>query len=160
MKTLLILSAILLAIPTFAQEQPKENDAEMVDLMFVNYKNRLDVLKAQDNLLKSLLNIPFDKRVYVYPALFESHNIPKKIVTHPQIIIWKGKKPTKIAPQMQKFAQEHLDYMPAKFYPLLDPDAWPKVPKESDWQSVGELLGDTIVTPNDATRQALLNDTK
>ena len=161
MKVFLILSVMLFAIPTFAQqEQPKAAKEETVDLLFENYKNRLELLQLQDNLLKSLLNIPFDKRVYVYPALFESHNIPKKIVTHPQILIWKGKKPTKIAPQMQKFAQEHLDFLPAKFYPLLDPDVWPKVPKESDWHSVGQLLSDTIVVPTDSAKQALLDDTK
>ena len=33
----------------------------------------------------------------------------------------------------EKFANEYLDYMQAKFYPLLDPDVWPKQPKENDW---------------------------
>ena len=117
-------------------------------------------VKIQDDLLKSLLKIPFEKRVYVYPALFESNTIPKKIVTHPQIIVWKGKKPTKIAPQMQEFAKEHLDYMPAKFYPLLDPDAWPKRPNKEDWHSVGEMLDGIIVAPTQSNRDTILNETK
>ena len=38
--------------------------------------------------------------------------------------------------------------MPAKFYPLLDPDGWPKQPKENDWHQVKELLPDVILSPD------------
>ena len=156
---ILVLTLTFLTIcPALAQQQPPKE--EMVDLMFMNYKNRLDLLQLQDSLLQSLLNVPFDKRVYVYPALFESHNIPKKIVTHPQILVWKGKKPTKIAPQLQEFAKEHLDYMPAMFYPLLDPDAWPKQPNKEDWHNVASMLHGTLVNPNETSADALLQNTK
>ena len=155
MKKILLLAAALMPTILFAQEQ-----METVDLLEENYKNQLQVLEIQDNLLKALLQVPFVKRVYIYPALFESHNISKKIVTHPQIAIWKGKKPTKIAPQMQKFANEYLDDMPAKFYPLLDPDIWPKQPKENDWHRVGAMLQDTIVTPGTISEETLIQQTK
>ena len=42
----------------------------------------------------------------------------------PQIIVWKGKKPTVIVPQMQAFAEKYLDDLPAVFYYFLDPDYW------------------------------------
>lgn len=157
MKKIFYLSiALLSALPCFAQ---KANTEEEYDLLQRSYQQRLDVLKIQDDLLQALLKIPFEKRVYVYPALFESRNILKKITTHPQIAIWKGKKPTKIAPQMQEFAQKHLDFMPAKFYPLLDPDGWPKQNKEGDWHSVGDMLKDVVVTPNDISTDEFLNQT-
>ncbi len=158
MKVLFLALGLCLVTPVLAQTQ--EPQEEMVDLMFVNYKNRLELLQIQDQLLQSLLNVPFDKRVYVYPALFESHHIPKKIVTHPQILIWKGKKPTKIAPQLQEYAREHLDYMPAMYYPLLDPDAWPKQPDKEDWHNVAGLLNGTIVNPSEVNANAVLNETK
>lgn len=158
MKTLLFILTLCVITPALAETQ--ETKEEMVDLMFINYKNRLDLLQLQDQLLQSLLNIPFDKRVYVYPALFESHNIPKKIVTHPQILVWKGKKPTRIAPQLQEYAKEHLEFMPAKFYPLLDPDAWPKRPNKEDWHNVTNILGDVIVNPAQTNANAVLDETK
>ena len=151
-----LLIGLIVAHPCLAQEEGEKT----YDLLQRSYQYRLDVLKVQDDLLNTLLNIPFEKRVYIYPALFESHNIPKKIVTHPQIVIWKGKKPTQIAPQMQEFAQKHLDTMPAKFYPLLDPDGWPKQQKEGDWHQVGNMLQDVIVTPNTASLDALKAETK
>lgn len=150
-KLLYLILALLMTLPSLAQE----NAPEEYDLLQRSYQQRLDVLKIQDDLLQALLKVPFEKRVYIYPALFESRNISKKIVTHPQIIIWKGKKPTRIAPQMQDFAKEHLDYMPAKFYPLLDPDGWPKQNKEGDWHNVSTMLKDVLVTPNDISVQEL-----
>lgn len=154
MKKALLIVLLLSAFPCLAQE------GEKYDLLQKSYQQRLEVLEIQDNLLHALLQVPFEKRVYVYPALFESHNISKKITTHPQIKIWKGKKPTKIAPQMQEFAQKHLDYMPAKFYPLLDPDGWPKQDRENDWHNVKNLLQDVIVTPNDPGANKLNNQIK
>ena len=154
MKKALLIVLLLSAFPCLAQE------GEKYDLLQKSYQQRLEVLEIQDNLLHALLQVPFEKRVYVYPALFESHNISKKITTHPQIKIWKGKKPTKIAPQRQEIAQTHLDYMPAKFYPLLDPDGWPKQDRENDWHNVKNLLQDVIVTPNDPGANKLNNQIK
>lgn len=141
-----LLIILLLASQAIAQE----NQTKKVDLLQKRYQKHLEMVQMQDNLLETLLKVPFEKRVYIYPALFEAHNVSKKIVTHPQIAIWKGKKPTKIAPQMQEYAKENLEYMPAKFYPLLDPDAWPTQPKEGDWHNVSNLLGSDLVSPNDA----------
>lgn len=142
-KWIVLLLSVWICLPCFAQEE------EEYDLLEHTYQRRLEVVKLNDALLQTLLKIPFEKRVYVYPALFESDLVSKKITTHPQILKWKGKKPTKIAPQMQEFAKKHLDYMPAKFYPFLDPDGWPKQSKEGDWHNVDTMLKDVVVTPND-----------
>lgn len=157
MKKLYLLIALLIIVPVHAQEAPKE---KTYNLLQRSYQQRVDLLKIQDGILSALLKVPFEKRVYIYPALFESQNMPKKIVTHPQILVWKGKKPTQIAPQMQEFAKQYLDTMPAKFYPLLDPDGWPKQNKEGDWHRVTTLIPDTLATPNEETVKALLNETK
>lgn len=154
-KLLLSLLFLLFTMPGWAQDL-KEGQ---YDLLQRAYEQRLKVLKIEDALLQTLLKIPFEKRVYVYPALFESDVISKKITTHPQILMWKGKKPTKIAPQMQEFANKHLDYMPAKFYPLLDPDGWPKQNKEDDWHNVNNMLKDVVVTPNDVSIDEFLKQT-
>ena len=146
-----LLIILLLASQAFAQEATEKK----VNLLQKSYQKRLELVKMQDQLLETLLKIPFEKRVYIYPALFEAKDVSKKIVTHPQIIVWKGKKPTQIAPQMQEYARENLEYMPAKFYPILDPDAWPKETSEDDWHNVGNLLGDDLVTPNELAGQVL-----
>jgi len=125
--------------------------AEVEDLQKKIYDYKAGVAKLDDNLLAALLKIPFEKRVYVYPALFESDEVSRKITTHPQILPWKGKKPTKIAPRMQEFAKDHLDTMQAKFYPYLDPDNWPQDPKEDDWHNVSKMIPRTVVNP--ATRK-------
>ena len=154
-KILLIL--LLISTPVFAQEAEQQK----VDLLQKSYQKRVEVLEIQDALLETLLKVPFDKRVYIYPALFEEHSISKKILTHPQILIWKGKKPTKIAPQMQEFAKENLEYLPAKFYPILDPDSWPSENKEGDWhQEVGSLLGDALITPQSGVQLPQTTKTK
>jgi len=154
MKKWMMLLALLICVPCFAQEE------EEYDLLQRVYEQRLNLLKIDDALLQALLKIPFEKRVYVYPALFESNMMAKKITSHPQIAMWKGKKPTKIAPQMQEFANKHLDYMPAKFYPLLDPDGWPKQNREGDWHNVGSMLKGVVVTPNEVQPDDLAKQIK
>lgn len=146
MKKILLLTSLLFVIPCIAQPQTDSNEG--LDIYTAVYKQQQDLLKIQNILLEALLKVPFDKRVYVYPALFESQYIAKKIVTHPQIAIWKGKKPTQIAPQMQEYAKENLEFMPAKLYPLLDPDAWPKMPQKEDWRNIQKMIPEILANPN------------
>lgn len=96
-----------------------------------------------DRVLALLLSIPFEQRQYVFPALFEEPMLPKKIRTHPEIAIWQGKKPTRIAPEMQRFAAEYLADLDPKLYPYLSPDAFPQV-LETDTMT---LSGDPDKTP-------------
>ncbi len=155
-KLFLILLSIVVALPLYAQSQAKKPQSLYQQI----YQYQVDLVELDDQILATLLKVPFEKRVYVYPALFEADDVAKKIVTHPQILPWKGKKPTRIAPEMQEFAKEHLNTMPAKFYPFLDPDAWPKEDKEGDWHNVASMLPNTIARPTDNNRKNLLKTTK
>lgn len=80
--------------------------------------------RSVDYMLDRLLAIPEEKRQYFFPMLHEYRVLPHKITSHPQIIIWKGKKPTVIAPQLQEWAKKHLEALPASLYPYLDPEMW------------------------------------
>ena len=128
----------LFATTALAAEQTPVK-GKVVDIREQERQHRAELVVMQDQLLEQILQIPFEKRAYIYPALFEEETMPKKVLTHPQIIIWKGKKPTRIAPQMQEFANKYLDIMSAKFYPVLDPDAWPSPEKESQWKDLQQM---------------------
>ncbi|MBP5344069.1 MAG: hypothetical protein J6Y85_03245 [Alphaproteobacteria bacterium] len=134
MKKWLFISLIL-ALPAFAQTK----NSEKANLLDLSRQSRIELVQMQDRLLEQILKIPFEKRAYIYPALFEEETMPKKVLTHPQIAIWKGKKPTRIAPQMQEYASKHLDTMAAKFYPVLDPDGWGTPQKESVWKDLQQM---------------------
>lgn len=79
-----------------------------------------------DRVLNMLLSIPFEQRQYIFPALFEENDLPKKIRLHPEIAVWEGKRPTRIAPQMQAFADEYLADLNPRLYPYISPDAFPE----------------------------------
>ena len=64
-------------------------------------------------------------RQYIFPMLSEKKSVPKKIKTLPDILVWKGKKPTKIAHRFEN-DKELLEYLPAQFYYFLSPDMWPE----------------------------------
>ena len=136
----LILCSLLMSSVVLADPATNATSTEKQDLLEMGRQSRVELVKIQDKMLEQLLKIPFEKRPYIFPALFEEDLIPKKILTHPQIAIWKGKKPTWIAPQMKEYADKYLDTMSAKFYPVLDPDAWPTVEKEGAWQDLQRTL--------------------
>lgn len=74
-----------------------------------------------DMVLHQLLSLPYEQRQYVFPGLFDTPAVPKKIRTHPEIAIWEGKKPTVIAPELQAFAEQYLDDLNPKLYLYLAP---------------------------------------
>lgn len=74
-----------------------------------------------DMVLHQLLSLPYEQRQYVFPGLFDTPAVPKKIRTHPEIAIWEGKKPTVIAPELQAFAEQYLDDLNPKLYLYLSP---------------------------------------
>lgn len=84
---------------------------------------REELVQKQDELLDLLLQIPFEQRQYIFPLLSAKKSIPKKIKTHPEVLIWKGKRPTRIADRF-KDDEELLQYLPEQFYYFLSPDAW------------------------------------
>ncbi len=91
-------------------------------------KEARKIHQQTDEVLAALLAIPYEKRQYFYPYLHEEPYMPHKIKSHPQILAWKGKRPTVIAPQLKEFAQKHLDNLPAAFYYFLDPDFFVQIP--------------------------------
>ena len=84
---------------------------------------RLDLVQKQDELLDLLLQIPFEQRQYIFPLLSAQQSVPKKIKTHPEILVWKGKRPTRIA-DIFKDDEELLEYLPEQFYYFLAPEMW------------------------------------
>ena len=95
-------------------------------------EHRLELVQKQDELLELLLQIPFEQRQYIFPLLSAKQSIPKKIKTHPEVLVWKGKRPTRIADRF-KDDEELIQYLPEQFYYFLSPDMWP-----SEEQSVSE----------------------
>lgn len=79
-----------------------------------------------DQRIKLYLQVPYEKRQYIFPMIQTAPFVSHKIKTHPEIIIWKNKKPTVIAPQLKEFAQNHLNNLSPFFYIYLDPDFWTK----------------------------------
>ncbi len=98
-----------------------ELNARQIQNIFNEHK---DYFMSVDYMLDRLLAIPENKRQYYFPLLHEYRILPHKITSHPEIIIWKGKKPTVIPPKLTKFAEKYLDKLPAALYPALDPDKW------------------------------------
>lgn len=87
-------------------------------------QHRAELVQHQDELLEFLLQIPFEQRQYIFPMLSEKRSIPKKIKTHPDVLVWKGKRPTRIAKRFQN-DPELLEFLPAQFYYFLAPEMWP-----------------------------------
>lgn len=95
--------------------------------------HRAELVQKQDELLDLLLQIPFEQRQYIFPLLSAKQSVPKKIKTHPEVLVWKGKRPTRIADRF-KDDEELLQYLPEQFYNFLSPDMWP-----SEGQSMSEI---------------------
>ena len=86
-------------------------------------KHRAELVKKQDELLELLLQVPFEQRQYIFPLFAAKQSVPKKIKTHPEILVWKGKRPTRIADRF-KDDEELIQYLPEQFYYFLAPEMW------------------------------------
>lgn len=95
-----------------------------------------DPLYTEEMLVQLLLAFPFEYRQYLIPGLHKMRSISEKTRTMPGIIEWRGKLPTRIAPELQEYAKVHLKYLPPAYYPILMPEAWPSFyrQKEGDMQ--------------------------
>ncbi len=89
---------------------------------------------SEEVLVQILLSFPFEYRQYVIPALHKMKSVSEKTRTMPGIIEWRGKLPTRIAPELKEYADEWLPYLHPAFYPVLMPEAWPSFheKKEAD----------------------------
>ncbi|MBR4926940.1 MAG: hypothetical protein IKY98_01295 [Alphaproteobacteria bacterium] len=122
--------------PMFPTEEPDfsyESIRKLLEKMSQNKGANDDVF------LNMLLSVPFEKRQYVFPQLHENIGMPNKILTHPEISVWKGKVPTTIPANLKEFAKEHLAYLPTTYYILLDPDQWQEIPTERTQTPTNDL---------------------
>ena len=83
-----------------------------------------------DQIIAFYLTVPYEKRQYIFPMIHIMPFISHKIKTHPEILAWKNKKPTIIAPELKDFAEQHLQNLSPAFYAFMDPDFWKAPPKE------------------------------
>ncbi len=123
-----------------------ELNARQVQDIFDEHK---DYFMSVDYMLDRLLAIPEDKRQYYFPMLHEFRILPHKITSHPEIIIWKGKKPTVIAPKLAKFAEKYLDALPASMYPILDPEKWLSLREQQAFYKSIVSLNDIPLLPDE-----------
>ncbi len=89
--------------------------------------HRAELVQKQDEMLELLLEIPFEQRQYIFPLLSAKQSVPKKIKTHPEVLLWKGKRPTRIADRFKE-DKELIEFLPEQFYYFLSPDMWPSTP--------------------------------
>jgi len=87
-------------------------------------ENSIDT--AVDTVLEYLLSIPFEQRQYIFPALFDDPRLPKKIRKHPEIAIWEGKVPTRLAPEAMEYADKYLNDLNPRLYIYLSPEGYAK----------------------------------
>ncbi len=86
----------------------------------------------EQKLMKTFFDVPFEYRQYVFPALHKSRAISYKTRTMPGVIEWRGKVPTRLAPEVQDFAKEHLQYLSPYMYPYLMPEMWASYLEKQD----------------------------
>lgn len=152
---ILIIFGINVCPYVFAQTMPPVFQYEKTEFSYQDMQNTLEQMSKErsindDILLNQLLSTAPHKRQYLFPQLHESSSIPNKILYHPDILVWKGKVPSRIPDRLSTFAQEHLQYLPASLYPLLDPDLWYEKPKEQNTNTA--LLNRIQPTPLMAPR--------
>lgn len=101
----------------------------------------------EDILLEMLLMTPYEKRQYFFPFIHEEPFLSHKLKSHPDILFWKNKKPTRIAPQLEAFSKQYLNELPSTLYPFLDPDFWTPVSLEKQPNLYGIDLNTTPLPP-------------
>ncbi len=142
------------------QIQSIQKATALVDVGDLVAKGKSDIF-SEELFLETLLAIPYEKRQYVFPAIHEVVFFGKKIKSHPEVIVWKGKKPTNIAPQLKSFAEKHLDNLNPVHYVLLDPEMWQKTDvapggytlswDATNWDKLALTRANTFYTMPDVT---------
>ena len=87
-------------------------------------------LKNEEMFVQMLFAIDPLYHQYVMPMVADMYGVSEKTRMMPGIVEWRRKLPTRIAPQLEEFAKEHLRYLHPVFYPYLMPEAWPEPEKE------------------------------
>ena len=117
---------------------------------------RAELVKKQDELLELLLQVPFEQRQYIFPMLSAKQSTPKKIKTHPEVLVWKGKRPTRIADRF-KDDEELIQYLPEQFYYFLAPEMWgPKGQNTITEGNPNQILQNLIESQNNVTNSTAI----
>ena len=148
MKKLLFLSMLFITSISFA-EAPLSSTIQKARQF------RSDLVQKQDELLELLLQIPFEQRQYVFPMLSANQSMPKKIKTHPEVLVWKGKRPTRIADRF-KDDEELLQYLPEQFYYTLAPELWSSENPKSLESNPNQLLKNMMTSQNNAEQISVM----
>lgn len=73
-----------------------------------------------------ILKLPEEYHQYFMPAIADSLYFSVKTRTMPQVRKYRGKKPTRVAPELKEFVEQgFLDDLPPALYYAVMPEAWP-----------------------------------
>ena len=116
--------AIFAAFGTKAQQV---STPKLLDNMSIEEIVQLtqDPQKNEELLVQMLFAIPPLYHQYVMPMVADLYGVSEKTRMMPGIVEWRRKLPTRIAPQLEEFAKEHLRYLDPSLYPFLMPEMWP-----------------------------------
>ncbi|MCL2673044.1 MAG: hypothetical protein FWF01_01490 [Alphaproteobacteria bacterium] len=125
MKILVIAFAFVLSFGlTVAQAAPPTRLSEISDRLRKLRAEHMTISPQLDREYHELImQLPPHMFEYIIPALFES-GVPFSFLNDPKWQRYKGRKPTRIARQMQDFAKEHLADLSPSNYLLLAPEMW------------------------------------
>ncbi len=119
----------LIAGTVHAQDVVKDFDEQSLDDLLTVMQNPADNEKL---LVQVLFSIPEEYHQYTMPMIAGMFGISEKTRMMPGIVEWRRKLPTRIAPQLEEYAKEHLRYLHPALYPYLMPEAWPEVKSSED----------------------------
>lgn len=138
----LFICTLVWMVPAFALDP---NDREIWQRVSQT-KQALHEQLNDDYLIKEVQDTPYEYRQYWVPMLHTSRYTSQKVRTHPDVAAWKGKVPTRIAPQLAEWAKENLQYLPPEYYHVLMPEAWPT--KEQIEQAAAQSIQEKMNPPN------------
>ena len=109
----------------------------IVEMIETSYPGGLEaMLKSNeqlgDKIYQLILTLPKYAYQYVGPFIHEMPYVQDRILNIPGIKETKGKFPTRIAPQMQEYAQKYGKYMSTHLYIYLMPEAWATFEREKE----------------------------
>ena len=87
---------------------------------------------ADQAILEVVPLVPPDYQQYIFPAFHEIPALSHRMRTMPEIAKWKGKVPTRIAPELQGKGPYGWRYLSPSLYIYLMPELWPSYYAENE----------------------------
>ena len=114
---------------SFSFAQIKDLDfSEMIDVSG-------DRAKAEEQIVQLIFAMPPEYHQYVVPMLHVMRGISDKTLTRPGIAEWRGKIPTRVAPELEEYAKTHLKYLHPLFFYAVMPENWPSYQQKKEGQN-------------------------